>query len=100
MYSELIATKTGIGRHQIENTLNLLDEGATIPFISRYRKERTGGLDEVAISTIKDEYDKLKELTKRKEYIVNAIEKTGKLTDELKERIDKCWDTDRFCRVA
>lgn len=94
MYSELIATKTGIGRHQIENTLNLLDEGATIPFISRYRKERTGGLDEVAISTIKDEYDKLKELTKRKEYIVNAIEKTGKLTDELKERIDKCWDTD------
>lgn len=94
MYSELIATKTGIDRHQIENTLNLLDEGATIPFISRYRKERTGGLDEVAISTIKDEYDKLKELTKRKEYIVNAIEKTGKLTDELKERIDKCWDTD------
>lgn len=94
MYSELIATKTGIGRHQIENTLNLLDEGATIPFISRYRKERTGGLDEVAISTIKDEYDKLKELTKRKEYIVNAIVKTGKLTDELKERIDKCWDTD------
>lgn len=92
MYSKIIEEKTGIGYRQIENTIQLLEEGATIPFISRYRKERTGGLDEVQISGIKDEYDRLCELAKRKEFITAAIEKAGKMTDQLRERIGGCWE--------
>lgn len=92
MYSKIIEEKTGIGCRQIENTIQLLEEGATIPFISRYRKERTGGLDEVQISGIKDEYDRLCELAKRKEFITAAIEKAGKMTDQLRERIEGCWE--------
>lgn len=92
MYSEIIEKTTGISRNQIENTIRLLDDGATIPFISRYRKERTGGLDEVEISRIKDEYDRLRDMSKRKEFIIAAIEKSGKMTDDLKTRIEGCWE--------
>lgn len=92
MYSEIIEKTTGISRNQTENTIRLLDEGATIPFISRYRKERTGGLDEVEISRIKDEYDRLCDMSKRKEFIIAAIEKSGKMTDDLKTRIEGCWE--------
>ena len=76
----------------IARTLDLLAEGATIPFISRYRKEMTGGLDEVQIGEIKRVYDKLVETGKRKETILASIEAQDKLTDELKRRIVACWD--------
>lgn len=74
------------------NTLELLDSGATVPFISRYRKERTGSLDEVQIAAIQEQYDKLKTISKRKETIRTTIEEQGKLTPELQERIEQCWD--------
>lgn len=88
----LIAQSLGIGARQIEQTLNLLDSGATIPFIARYRKEATGGLDEVQIAEVAKHNEKFKELTHRKDYILQTIEEQGKLTDELKERISACWD--------
>ena len=78
---------------QVEKTIGLLTEGATIPFISRYRKEVTGALDEVQISAIKDQWDKLNELKKRKETILSSIEEQGKLTPELKKRIEATWDS-------
>jgi uncharacterized protein len=77
----------------VDNTLALLDEGCTIPFISRYRKERTGGLDEVQIAQIADMNDRLKELTKRKETILKTIGEQQKLTPELEKRINDCWET-------
>ncbi|MBZ4676039.1 MAG: RNA-binding transcriptional accessory protein [Anaerophaga sp.] len=89
----LIAEQTGISAPQIQNTLELLDEGATIPFISRYRKERTGSLDEVAIAAIKESYHKFKELEKRKATILKTIEEQDALTSELKERIENCYDS-------
>lgn len=91
--NKLIASALNISEPQITRTIGLLDEGATIPFISRYRKEVTGGLDEVQITAIKDHYDKLKELVKRKETILKSIEEQEKLTPELKKRIDECWNT-------
>ena len=78
---------------QVEKTIGLLTEGATIPFISRYRKEVTGALDEVQIGAIKDQWDKLNELKKRKETILSSIEEQGKLTPELKKRIEATWDS-------
>jgi len=78
---------------QVERTIGLLNEGATIPFISRYRKEVTGGLDEVQIGAIKDQLDKLTELSKRKETILATIEEQGKLTPELRKRIEESWDS-------
>jgi len=75
----------------VKNTLQLLSEDATIPFISRYRKERTGGLDEVQIGAISELYDKLCELDKRKQSILSSIEEQEKLTPELKKRIENCW---------
>ena len=89
---DIIARTLGIGARQIEQTLGLLDGGATIPFIARYRKEATGGLDEVQIAEVAKQNEKFKELTHRKEYILQTIEEQGKLTDELKERITSCWD--------
>lgn len=77
---------------QIENTIKLKEDGGTVPFISRYRKEETGGLDEVEIMNIFVTYDKLCELLKRKEYIIKAIDVSGKLTPELKQRIEICWN--------
>ena len=92
-YQLLISTALNIAERQVESTLNLLNEGATIPFISRYRKEMTGGLDEVQIGNIKERYDKLCEITKRKETIINTIEEQNKLTPELKKRIDETWES-------
>jgi len=89
---KLIAEKTGISTAQINNTIELLEEGATIPFISRYRKERTGSLDEVAIGNIKEAYDKFQELEKRKVTILKTIEEQELLSDELKNRIENCYD--------
>ncbi len=77
---------------QVQNTIGLLDEGATVPFISRYRKEMTGSLDEVQIGDIKDEKARLEELVKRKETILKTIEEQDLLTSELKTRIDQCFD--------
>ena len=90
---KLIAQALGIGARQIEQTLSLLDGGATIPFIARYRKEATGGLDEVQIAEVAKQNEKFKELIHRKEYILQTIEEQGKLTNELKERISTCWDS-------
>lgn len=88
----MIADALKLPVHRVENTLKLLQGGATIPFISRYRKEATGGLDEVQISEISSRYEKLLELSKRKETIQSIIESLGKLTDDLRRRIDGCWD--------
>ena len=88
----MIADALKLPVHRVENTLKLLQGGATIPFISRYRKEATGGLDEVQISEISSRYEKLLELSKRKETIQSTIESLGKLTDDLRRRIDECWD--------
>ena len=92
IFSCHIATQLGISQKYVEATLALLDEGCTIPFIARYRKERTGGLDEVQISAISDRYDKLLEIQKRKETVVKTITDLGKMTPDLQERITKCWD--------
>lgn len=88
----MIADALKLPVHRVENTLKLLQGGATIPFISRYRKEATGGLDEVQISEISSRYEKLLELSKRKETIQSTIESLGKLTDDLRRRINGCWD--------
>ncbi len=93
IFSKLIAKATGISERQVQGTIGLLEEGCTIPFISRYRKEVTGTLDEVQVAGISDQLDKLKELEKRKETILKTIEEQGKLTAELKGRIDGSWDS-------
>lgn len=85
---EFIARKLGLHEWQVENTIRLFDDGATIPFISRYRKEMTGSLDEVKLMNIKDEYDRLKDLAKRRESIIKSIEEQEKMTPELREKID------------
>ncbi|WP_108821936.1 Tex family protein [Dysgonomonas sp. Marseille-P4361] len=88
---DLISKALDIKASQISKTVELLDSGATIPFISRYRKEVTGGLDEVQIGSIKEQHDKLQELVKRKETILKSIEEQEKLTPELKTRIENTW---------
>lgn len=93
VFHTLIARFLQIPEGQVERTIGLLNEGATIPFISRYRKEVTGGLDEVQIGAIKDQLDKLTELSKRKETILATIEEQEKLTPELRKRIEKSWDS-------
>jgi uncharacterized protein len=85
---DFIAKKLGLQEWQVENTIRLLDDGATIPFISRYRKEMTGSLDEVKLMHIKEEYERLKELAKRRESIIKSIEEQEKMTPELREKID------------
>ena len=92
-YANIIATSLELNLTKVTNTLALLDEGCTIPFISRYRKEKTGGLDEVQIANICQWKDKLTELAKRKETICKTIDELGKLTPELKSRIDNTWDS-------
>ena len=92
VYSQLISGLLSISEKQISKTIELLEGGATIPFISRYRKEITGGLDEVSIEAIKQQYEKLCELMKRKETILHSIEKQEQMTPELKKRIEDCWD--------
>ena len=91
-FSRMIAAALKLPEHRVSNTLKLLLGGATIPFISRYRKEATGGLDEVQIGEIQANYDKLTELAKRKETILSTIGEQGKLTDELRSRISGCWN--------
>jgi len=92
VFEEVISQITGIPLRPVKNTIELLEEGATIPFISRYRKEHTGSLDEVKITEIRDELNKLKELQKRKAYVLKTIGEQEKLTDELKEKIEACLD--------
>ena len=92
-FTRLIASELHLNEHAVENTLKLLDEGCTIPFISRYRKERTGGLDEVQITAISDRVEQLKEIAKRKETIIKTITEQEKMTDELAKRIDETWST-------
>ena len=92
IYAHLIAERLHIATKNVVGTLALLDEGCTIPFIARYRKERTGGLDEVQIAAISDQYDRLKELQKRKETIVKTISEQGKMTPELEKRIAETWE--------
>lgn len=91
-FSQMIAAELKLPAHRIANTLKLLQGGATIPFISRYRKEATGGLNEVQIGDIQTRYEKLCELSKRKETVLSTIEEQGKLTPELKSRISACWN--------
>ena len=91
IFTQLIASELHLSEHAVENTLKLLDEGCTIPFISRYRKERTGGLDEVQITAISDRAERLTEIQKRKETILKTIGELGKLTPELEKRIEDCW---------
>ncbi len=89
----IIASTLNIKESQVSKTVDLLESGATIPFISRYRKEVTGGLDEVQITAIKEQNDKLNELVKRRETILKSIEEQEKLTPELKNRIENCWNS-------
>ena len=90
---QLISKSLQLNSRNVENTVNLLQEGATIPFISRYRKEVTGGLDEVAVENIKTLHENYKELQKRKEFIVATITEQEKMTPELSEKIENCWDS-------
>lgn len=91
--SEIIAQRLGIGLNQVENTIYLLDDKATIPFISRYRKELTGNLDEVQVGNISEQYEKLKELEKRKESVLSSIREQEKLTPELEQKIRECYSS-------
>ena len=96
IYAKMIGKALGLSERIAINTLQLIDEGCTIPFISRYRKERTGNLDEVQITAISDAYDKLKEISKRKDTVVKTITEQGKMTDDLQRRIDACWDANEL----
>ena len=92
VFAKQIAEALSLPVKGVDNTLVLLDDGCTIPFIARYRKERTGGLDEVQIGQIAEMNERLKELAKRKETILKTIAEQGKLTDELEQRINDCWE--------
>ena len=92
MLINIISKELGFNADKVRNTVELLDGGATVPFIARYRKEATGSMDEVAIGNIKEMHEKLKAIVQRKETIIATIEEQGKLTPELKKRIDNCFD--------
>lgn len=92
-FSHSIADLLQLKEVQVRNTLSLLDEKATIPFIARYRKEKTGGLDEVQIAAISEQYSRLQELEARKKTVLNTIEEQGKLTPELRKRIEACTES-------
>lgn len=89
---QIISKELNLSAKQVHNTIKLLNEGSTVPFISRYRKEKTGSLDEVEITNIRDRLEKLVELEKRKETVLSTIDEQGKLTDELRKRIEECYD--------
>lgn len=95
-FLKLISNSLQLSEKQVRNAIQLFDEGATIPFISRYRKEMTDGLDEVQLANIKDQYDKLCDLEKRKDTIISTIEEQGNLTGELRIRIDNCWNSNEL----
>ena len=90
--TKLIAQLTGIGERAVAATMSLIEEGCTIPFIARYRKERTGGLDELQIAAVNQQMERLAEIGKRKETVVKTITELGKMTPQLSERIAQCWD--------
>ncbi len=90
---DLISAELSIKNWQVSNVARLIDEGATIPFISRYRKEQTGSLDEVAVASVKEKLAKFEELEKRKQTVLTTIEEQGKLTPDLKQRIERCFDS-------
>lgn len=92
IFTNNISKELGLTEHSVNNTLQLLEDGCTIPFISRYRKERTGGLDEVQISAINELYEKIKDISKRKETVLKTIIEQGKLTPELQKRIENSWN--------
>jgi len=92
IFAQLIASALNLQERAVGATIALLEEGCTIPFISRYRKERTGGLDEVQIAAISDRYEKLQEIQKRKETVIKTITDLEKMTPELEKRIHDCWD--------
>ncbi|MCE1155549.1 MAG: RNA-binding transcriptional accessory protein [Bacteroidales bacterium] len=92
IFISLISQSLQLSEKSVLNTVNLLTEGATIPFISRYRKEMTGGLDEVQIASVHEQFEKLTEIAKRKETILKTIGEQEKLTPELAKRIDSCWN--------
>ena len=92
IYARLIAERLNISEKNVAGTLALIDEGCTIPFIARYRKERTGGLNEVQIAAVSDQYERLKDIQKRKETVLKTISDLGKLTPELEKRINETWD--------
>ena len=86
-YIRLIANEIGVRDFQVQNTIHLLKEGATVPFIARYRKETTGSLDEVQISAIRDRYEKILELEKRREAIISSINEQGFMTPDLHRQL-------------
>lgn len=92
IFTKIIASALSLPERGVENTLELLDENCTVPFISRYRKERTGNLDELKITDIALMREKLQELVKRKATIVSTVERLGKMTEQLHRRISMCWD--------
>ena len=92
IFTKRISETLNLPERSVDNTLQLLDEGCTIPFVSRYRKERTGGLDEVQIAQINETCERLKETAKRKETIIKTISEQGRLTPELEKRVNECWD--------
>ena len=87
MLASIIASRLGLSQRPVGNVVELLQDGATIPFISRYRKEATEGMTEVEVTAISNALDELVELMKRRDYILQTIETQGKLTDELRQRI-------------
>lgn len=96
IFTKRIAALSRLPEQGVDNTLTLLEEGCTIPFISRYRKERTGGLDEVQIAQINELNERMKDIAKRKETIIKTITEQGKMTPELGKRIEDCWETDEL----
>lgn len=92
IFPQLISKLTNIAEQSVKATIALLDEGCTIPFISRYRKERTGNLNEIQIAQIADQYERLKEIQKRKDTIIKSISDQDKLTPELEKRIKSVWN--------
>ena len=92
IHAERISKALNLPLRGVDNTLQLLAEGCTIPFISRYRKERTGGFDEVQIAKVGEMNDRLADISKRKETIIKTITEQGKLTPDLQRRIEDCWD--------
>ena len=91
--AQIISNRIGISEKQVAAVLSLLDEGATVPFIARYRKERTGSMDEMQIAAVMAEQERLEELIARKQTILRTIEEQGKLTDALQKLIDDTWDS-------
>jgi protein Tex len=92
IFEEVIAERLSLGLVQVRNTIALIEEGATVPFISRYRKELTGSMDELQVAGVRDAYEQLKELQKRQEYILKTIDEQGKLTEDLRQRIEGTLD--------